>query len=156
MNTRNNLEIFGCFVSGQPLMAETNQIIKDKVIEKNALFRSYIWGEAGICTILNKFILTDYGDDLNLILFQFYLNPIPFQLQHLKEILNYRKNEKSIAVTIVITDENFFFKSNNERGQFLRDTIFMRLKSLTVNIKKKKLDTKMEKLISDLQEKWVL
>ena len=77
-----------------------------------------------------------------MILFEFYVNPIPYLQQNLKEMGSYRKNEKSIGIRIIVTDENFFSKSEEERYIFLKQSILQKLDLLAEVVKKKKLDTK--------------
>lgn len=137
MNTNEN--VLGCFVSST---------IGD---EKGALFRLYIYGKNNLIETLKILKHEDYGEDLKLILFQFYINPIPYMLEHLKPIENYRKNEKSIGIPIIVNDENFFSKSESERYDFLREMILQKLDLLAGVVKKKKLDTNMELLKSDLK-----
>ena len=92
----------------------------------------------------------DYGNDLKLVLFQFYINPIHYQLNNLKDIESYRANEKSIGIPIIVTDENFFSQSEEGRYQFLKQSILQKLNLITEIVKKKKLDTNVEKLKTDL------
>ena len=118
--------------------------------DNGALFRNYIFGENGIADRLKKLNHEDYGTDLLLILFQFQVNPIPYLLQNLKEIENYRKNEKSIGIPVIINDDNFFRKSEEGRYDFLKKSILHKLDLLEEVVKKKKLDTDMKKLKEDL------
>lgn len=115
-------------------------------------FRSYIWGEKGICNTVRKLKHEDYGKDLKLALFQFNVKPTPVEQQRLKEIEPYRTKEKSIGIPIIVTDENFFNKSEEGRYSFLKQSILQKLDLLTEVVKKKKLDTKMDLLKSDLQK----
>jgi len=145
-----NRNILGCYASvaldfkgDQP-----TQIISEK---KGELFRSYIWGETGICKTLKTLKHGDYGKDLVLILFQFYVNPGP-PMENLKEIENYRKKEKAIGIPIIITDENFFSKSEEERRSFLKESFLKKLDLLAEVVEKKKLDTKIDVLKSDLEK----
>ena len=144
--------IFGCYVSATQAAPDADQQTKELAAEKGRLFRNYIWGEKGICDTLKKLNQDDYGKDLKLALFQFYVNPIPIMEQALKEIESYRKNEKSIGMSIVVNDKNFFSKSEEGRNSFLKQSILQKLDLLTVVVKKKKLDTKMELLRVDLQK----
>lgn len=146
-----NVNILGCYVSVTQAYTDDQQTI-DLTTEKGRLFRNYIWGEKGICDTLKKLNHEDYGEDLILALFQFYVNPIPYLLQNLKEIDGYRKKEKSIGIPIIVTDENFFSKSEEGRYSFLKQSIFQKLDVLGEVVKKKKLDTKMDLLKSDLQK----
>jgi hypothetical protein len=144
-------DILGCFVSGGDAYFEDDQATKDLAIEKSRLFRTYIFGEKGISNNLQRLQNKDYGEDLKLILFKFYVKPIPYLLQNLKEIEHYRKSEKSIGIPIIITDENFFNKSERERFAFLKDAILLKIDLLAKGIKRRKLDTKIEKLKADLE-----
>ncbi|WP_461639615.1 hypothetical protein [Labilibaculum euxinus] len=119
--------------------------------EQGALFRTYIWGEKGIGETLKKLSYENYGKDMKRILFQFYVNPIPYELQNLKEIENYRKKEKSIGIPIIVNEENFFSKSEPERVDFIKISILQKLDLLSEVVKKKKLDTNIESLKTDFQ-----
>lgn len=145
-------KFLGCFASGPAVLYEADQATKDLAAEKGKLFRSYIWGEKGISDILKKLRNETYGNDLMIILFQFYVNPLPIELQNLKEIEPYRKREKAIGIPIIVTDENFFSKSEEGRYSFLKQSIIQKLDLLAEVIKQKKLDTNMDLLKSDLQK----
>ena len=153
----NDNEFFGCFTSGPATIYDANKTEKERLIEQedkseiSKLFRSYIWGGKGINDTLKKMKHEDYGKDLVLTLLKFYLNPIPYELEHLKPIENYRKSEKAIGIPIIVNDENFFSKSESERYNFLIETILQKLDLLEEVVKKKKLDTNMELLKSDLK-----
>ncbi len=146
----NNTNIFGCFVSITHPYPDASQEIKDKASEQGRLFRTYILGEKGITKELKKLNYENYGNDLKLALFQFYVNPLPLEEQGIKEIESYRKKEKSIGLPIVIDDENFFSKSEEERHIFLKESILQKMDLLAEVIKMKKLDTDFEKLKTDL------
>ncbi|MDD5138976.1 MAG: hypothetical protein PHY43_01805 [Verrucomicrobiales bacterium] len=150
MNDENN--IFGCFISYPSLYHDATQQMKTLAKEQGDLFRTYIWGEKGICDNLKKLKNEDYGKDLVLALFQFYVNPIPYELQNLKDIESYRKKEKSIGIPIIVNNENFFRKSEEERYDFLKQTILQKLDLLAAVVKRRKLDTKIKLLKSDLQK----
>jgi hypothetical protein len=143
--------ILGCYVSVTLANSDADQQTKDLATEKGQLFRAYIWGEKGICEIIKKLNQEDYGKDLELALFQFYVNPIPAMEQSIKEIEGYRKKEKSIGMPIVINDRNFFSKSEEERYGFLKQSLFQKLDLLAEVVERKKLDTNVELLKVDLQ-----
>lgn len=147
----NDKNIFGCYVSYPSLLYDSTE--QQKVLAKNQgdLFREYIWGDRGICGKLKKLNNEDYGKDLKLVLFQFYVNPIAYELDNLKAIERYRKNEKSIGIPIIVKDENFFSKSEEARNRFLKESIFQKLTLLAEVVQNKKLDTNMDLLISDLE-----
>jgi hypothetical protein len=142
-------EIFGCFISYQALGFDSNKEDEELSKSQGDLFRTYIWGEKGISDTLKKLNNEEYGKDLKLALFQFYVNPIPIELQSLKEIESYRKNEKSIGIPIIVTDENFFSKSEEGRYSFLKQSILQKLDLLAAVVSKRKLDTNMELLKAD-------
>ena len=92
--------ILGCFVSGPATYhdddAETREILK----RKGEIFSNYIWGGDGIRDPLNTLKRRDYGQDLQLVLFQFYLLPLIEELAVLKEIERYRPKERAIGAPI--------------------------------------------------------
>ena len=149
----NNNSILGCFVS-TTANSESQPEEQNRIFEQGKIFRSYIWGEKGICDTLKQLNHEDYGKDLKLALFQFYVNPIQYKLENLKEIESYRKNEKSIGIPIIINDKNFFSKSEKERYAFLRRSIFEKLDVLAEVVKKKKLDTRVDILKAELDKIW--
>jgi len=150
MNDNNN--ILGCYVSVTQAYPDADQQTKDLATEQGRLFRTYIWGEKGICDTLKKLNHEDYGKDLILALFQFYVNPLPIMEQNLKEIEPYRKKEKSIGIPIIVNNRNFFSLSEEGRYSFLKQSILQKLDLLAEVVKQKKLDTKVDLLKSDLQK----
>jgi hypothetical protein len=118
-------------------------------------FSPYIWGEKGISSTLKKLKHKNYGNDLKLVLFQFYIKPSPVEQQRLKSIESYRKKEKSIGIPVIITEENFFSKTEEERYRFLEASILQKLDLLAEVVKKKKLDTSISLLKSDLQKLFI-
>ena len=144
--------ILGCFISCPAVYYDADQKTKDLASEQGELFRAYIWGEKGICETLKKLKHQDYGEDLILILFQFYVCPLPIELEDLKEIERYRKKEKAISIPIIVNNENFFSKSEEARYAFLKQSILKKLDLLAEIVKRRKLDTKMDLLKSDLEE----
>jgi hypothetical protein len=120
-------------------------------------FRLFLWDKEGLANAINQISKYQYGKDMELILFQFEVNPSPYLLQYLKPIENYRKKEKAIGIPIIVTDENFFGKSKPERYNFIKESILQKMELLAEVVKKKKLDTNMELLKKDLQavlEQW--
>jgi hypothetical protein len=107
-------------------------------------FRRFIWGDNGLCNKLKKLNSEDYGKDLKLVLFQFNVGPTAVELQRLKEIEPYRAKEKAIGIPIIVTEENFFSKSSEERYAFLRQSVLQKLDLLAEVVKKRKLDTGIE------------
>jgi hypothetical protein len=146
--------ILGFFVSYPSLMYDATEVQKINAKNQGDLFHTYIWGNNGICDTLKKLNHDDYGKDLKLALLQFYVNPIAYELNDLKEIEAYRKKEKAIGIPIIITDENFFSKSTTDRNNFLREAIFAKLDLLETVVKKRKLDTDIIRLKEDLERVW--
>jgi len=140
--------IFGCFFK----VGFNPELEKDDFTKLAEFFRPYIWGENGIDNALEKLHWRDYGNDLELALFQFNVNPTYVELQHLKEIESYRKNEKSIGIPIIVNEENFFKKTENERYEFLKQSVLQKMELLAEVVKKRKLDTNMHALKSDLEK----
>lgn len=150
MNRDNN--ILGCTVIGQSVLYNDSQELKDSASKNGKIFRSYVYGNNGIYSIIDKLNYQNYGKDLELILFQFYINPIPYLLSSIEEIEKYRKKEKSIGIPIVVTDDNFFNISEENRYIFLIKEILDKIDVLEKVVKKKKLDTNVELLKSDIKE----
>lgn len=48
MRQNPDTNIFACFVSYPSFAASVSEQTKDEVIRKGDMFRSYIWGEAGL------------------------------------------------------------------------------------------------------------
>jgi hypothetical protein len=143
-----NDNIFGCFLK----VGFDPDLRGQDFVDLANVFRPYIWGDKGIDKALKRLKYADYGKDLKLALFQFYVRPTPVESRRLKEIESYRKNEKAIGIPIIVTDENFFSKSEKERYDFMKDSILQKMDLLEKVVKQKKLDTKMEQLKSDLQK----
>ena len=107
MRLHTDTNIFACFVSYPSLVADVSEQTKDEAIKKGDMFRSYIWGEAGLDRFLKKIQYSDYGQDLKRILFQFYVLPCDYERVHIRNIENYRKREKAIGISIIIESDFF-------------------------------------------------
>jgi hypothetical protein len=114
--------------------------------------RSYLWGEKGLKEKLKSLKWKDYGTDFKLILFQIYTNPILFERQHLKEIENYRRKEKSIGIPVIIDQKNFFKLNESDRQEFFRKTIQKRLDLLNERVNRNKLDLDIVRLKKNIDE----
>ena len=142
-----NENIFGCFFQ----VGFDSSLSEQEFMDLANKFKGYIWGDKGICDILKKLKYENYGNDLKLALFQFYVKPTPTELTKIKEIESYRKKEKSIGIPIIVTDENFFSKPEEERYYFLKKSILQKMDLLADVVKEKKLDTNISSLSADLQ-----
>lgn len=147
-----NDNILGCFVSGPARYPEADAETIDRLNRKGELFRSYIWGEFGIDQYLKMLKSANYGKDLQLALFEFYLLTILEELTYLKEIGRYRPKERAIGIPVIVHDENFFNRSDLERRRFLKDSILEKLDRLAVVVKRNKLDTNIASLKDDVDK----
>ena len=75
--------------------------------------KQLLWGANGLKELLSEIKWFDYGRDIEIILFEFHVNPIPYELNNIKEIGNYRQKEKSIGIPIIL-DQDGFFKLNSK------------------------------------------
>jgi hypothetical protein len=149
MNKGDN--ILGCFVSGPALYFDADEETREAARIKAELFRNYIWGEFGICERLKELKYTNYGEDLRLALFQFYLLPLIEELAVLKEIERYRRKERAIGLPIIVHDHNFFEKSDPDRRKFLKKAMLEKLDLLAGVVARNKLDTDIKSLRADVE-----
>ncbi|ESU25231.1 hypothetical protein FLJC2902T_31730 [Flavobacterium limnosediminis JC2902] len=112
--------------------------------------KTLIWGENGLRKKLKSLKWQTYGQDFHLILFQIYVKPIPYLREALREIENYRKKEKSIGISIILDDENFFNLNEAERQKFVKTILNNKLDLLSKKIKSNNLDLDIEKLKIDI------
>lgn len=117
----------------------------------NTQFRDYLWGKdghGGLSKALKQ-LTDDYGQDVELILLQFNVNPVLEWSQPTRQIENFRPKEKSVGVWITI-DNDYFDKDEKDRNQYVKDVILSRLQDLKKRFKARKFDIDMDKLISDV------
>ena len=146
-------ELLGCYVSTST-NSTLDKYYQELAFEKGKIFRDYIFGKNGLKNIINKLNSENYGNEINLILFEFYINPVEQYFNYINKRINYRKKEKSIGIPVVITDEIFFNQSENKRLKYLKDIIFEKLVFLSEYIKNKKINMKIDIMINDLQNEW--
>lgn len=151
MNEREG-SILGCFVSGPATYHDDNSTTRELLGRKGETFRKYVWGPLGVRDHLSTLRRQNYGRDLDLVLFKFYLLPLIEELAVLKEIERYRPKEKAIGIPIIIHNENFFDKSDLDRRRFLKEAILEKLDLLAKVIKRNKLDTDIALLRSDVEK----
>ncbi len=116
------------------------------------LVKSYLWGEIGLKSKLSHLKWRNYGEGLQIILFQVYVNPIPYERNNLKEIENYRPKEKSIGIPVILDNDNFFRLYENDRQQFFAETIIDKLGLVELKVKRNKLEFEISQLIADVKE----
>lgn len=147
---QNDENILGCFISWAANYADEDPATVEHREKKSKLFSTYIWDESGVAESLETLKRSDYGKDLQLALFQFYVLPLLEELAYLKEIERYRPKERSVGIPIIIHDENFFNRSDFERRKFLKEVILEKLDLLAVVVKRNKLDTNIGLLKADV------
>ncbi len=142
--------MIGFFVSGPATYFDTDPDTRELLEKKRNIFRPYVWSELGVRELLKTLHRRDYGENLDLILFKFYLLPLLEELTVIKEIERYRPKERAIGIPIIIHDYNFFDKSDLERRKFLKQAILEKLDLLAPVIKRNKLDTNLSLLKADV------
>jgi hypothetical protein len=116
------------------------------------LVKTYLWGANGLKDLFKSLKWQTYGEDFHLILFEFYVKPIPSLRDALKEIGSYRRKEKSIGIPIILHQDNFFELDEINRFKFFQSTIIKRLELLREKVKRNKLDLDIEKLRTDTEK----
>lgn len=114
------------------------------------LVKKYLWGDNGLKEQLKSLKWQLYGQDFHLILFQIYVNPIPYLRDALKEMGNYRRKEKSIGIPVILDQQNFFDLTEIDRQRFFHTTILNRLELLKEKVKRNKLDLDIERLKTEV------
>lgn len=145
-------ELLGCYVSAST-NANLSKEEQELAFAKGREFRKYIWGNNALTSLFKDIKAELYGQDIKLILLEFYLNPLPQQSQYLENGFSYKRKEKAIGVPIRI-DENFFNKNMNDRFKYLKNIICIKMESLKLFISAKNLDTRIDLIIEDLSIKW--
>ncbi len=148
--------IIGFFMSVSHMYNEGEKVERqiDSQFEE---FATYISATNGLANTLRTLNRSDYGRDITLILFQLYVFPSDTELSYVKELERYRPSEKSVGASIVITNDNFFNNTDEQRRSFLRTSIMNRLDLLDNMVKRRKFDTDMSKLklnVHDALLKW--
>ena len=113
-----DMNILAFYLSYPSLPIDASEKASEEAIKRGDEFCTYIWGEKGIDVFLKSLSYVNYGKDLKRILFQFYIMPCDYERIHITEIEQYRKNEKSIGIPIVV-ERSFFQLSETERREFL-------------------------------------
>lgn len=111
-----DMNILAFFLSYPSLPIDASDEVSDEAIKRGDEFRTYIWGEKGIDVLLKSLSYVDYGKDLKRILFQFYIMPCDYERIHIKEIEQYRKNEKAIGIPIIIERSFSNFQKQREEN----------------------------------------
>jgi len=120
--------------------------------DEQELVKKYLWGDNGLKEKLKTLKWFDYGQDFHLILFQFYVRPIPYLRENLREIENYRAKEKSIGIPMIIDEDNFFRHNTADKDLFLKQTMLDKLDLLKPKLKRNELDLDIERLKCDIEK----
>lgn len=115
-------------------------------------FKNYLWGadgSGGLSKALKVLRSRDYGKDVNLILLQFNVSPIPGWPRPAEGLERYRPKGKSFGSWIAITEENFFARDESARQSYIQEAILDTLNQVKRRIAPRKLDTDIDKLIAD-------
>lgn len=124
-------------------------------MDNNDQFRRYLWGEdgeGGLKAELAKYINRDYGQDLQLILIQFDVNPAPDWTRPSRQVENYRPRERSIGTWIELNQGNYFSKDEVSREKFIKESILDRLDTIGQRAQARKMDVDIGKLIKDVEK----
>ncbi len=145
-----NKPLLGCFVSGPTQVHGETEIILEQKEKKAQIFRNHIWGHNGIDKYFKRLGINKYGEDLNLILFQFYVEPLSIEKSSIKEKDSYRSKEKSLGVNLIF-ESDFFEFNENERRDIIFNSVISKLCSIKEPLLKRSLDTDIESIIQDLK-----
>jgi hypothetical protein len=122
--------------------------IKEKQKE---IIKEYFWGKNGLSSKLAKLKRKDYGIDVEIILFQFYINPIPYLRNNLKEIANFKRKEKSFRIPVILNFGKFNRLADKEKELFMRKTLLNKLDLLYVRKNRNNFDLNIDKLKHDIE-----
>lgn len=114
--------------------------------------KSYLWGSNGLKNKLAHLKWKNYGEDIETILFQIYVNPIQYERKNLREIESYRRKEKSIGIPIILDNDSFFKLTENEKQKFFTKIILKKLGLVELKVKQNKLNFDISQLIDDVNK----
>ncbi len=140
--------ILGCFVSFTSLNLDGDTKTEANEKEFRDIFLSYISGEKSISYFFQRMI-GRYGEDLDLILFEFYLNPSLLYLKNPNKIGSYRKKEKSFSIPIFVIEEDFFRLTDLSRRKFLAQSVIEGFDLLKPVIIRRKLNIEIDLIKSN-------
>ncbi|UOE40229.1 hypothetical protein MTP09_09920 [Chryseobacterium suipulveris] len=112
-----------------------------KVIEKQGNeFQKLLWGENGLEERLSSVNTHNFEGNIDLVLFEFYLNPIDnLAIKIDKKPIDYRQNEKALGIRISITNDNFF-NLKEDKIKLLLGLMIEKVNLLNDFIKSKKIE----------------
>ena len=128
------------------------QLSGDETVED--LFSPYIWEPKGFAMHFEPIILKNkYGEDLKLILIQYYVEgKLDLHAPDKPKLSNYSTKNRDIAVTVPVTRDKFHDVSDSKRRQFIVDTTLKAIDMVEKRLSKRKLDINFDALRKDIQK----
>ena len=117
------------------------------------MFSPYVWDKHGLDTLMKKKLAKNYGNDMELLLIQYYVEGkfssyMPVQ----PKLGNYMKKSRDISIAIGVLREKFHNRNEFERREFIVDSTVNAIKMVKDRLRKKKLDVDFDKLIQDVEQ----
>jgi len=122
--------------------------------EVGSKFIPYVFGDNGLGKLIKEHISNkDYGDDLKLLLIQYYVEgKFSRYLPEEPKLGNYKKKDRNIAIAIGVPCRLFHSRNEFERREFVVDSTLNAVNVVREKLEKKKLDINFDSLLSDLKE----
>ncbi|MCE9644959.1 MAG: hypothetical protein K8S20_03085 [Chloroflexi bacterium] len=121
-------------------------------IEAGKMFDTYLHGENGFANLLKDLKKTDYGEGLNLLLIEFYIEgnfSTIFDVDKIKTG-NYSNKNKDISVKVPVKRTDFHDRTENERRQFIVSTTLKAIELVENRLAKLKLGINFDLLKKDV------
>lgn len=99
----------------------------------NDIFVPYIWGANGLIDLL-KLNINEYCQKLDTLLVKYFVCPTENEIKNIKEIGSIDNKQKIIDVSIVVDDNNFFSKDENDRKNYLINSLIKVIYDLSKKI----------------------
>lgn len=112
-------------------------------------FRDFLWKEFALSNKLSVLDKSDYDGGLDIILFEFYINPYGSVIRNLG--FKYVKKEKAIKYPIIITDK-ILDKTGKELEKSILNLFNLELDKLKIQLEKENLNFSMDIIISDIRK----
>ena len=120
----------------------------------DAMFSPYIWGPSGLGTLLEPLRQKPYGDDLILLLIQFYVEGqfSYFYFPSQFKVKNYSTKNRDIAVVIPVTRSVFHEASEEQRREFVLRSTLEAISAVRARLEKRKVNVDFDRLVKDVEE----
>lgn len=113
-------------------------------------FSKYLSNENGIESLLQGIEPEKYGKDIDLILFECHLKPSHTEIEIFKDKVSFRKKERSMGVSVIFNERDFFNHSAETRLLILKKSLIDKLSLLENRVKSKKIDLDVVRLKADM------